>query len=276
MNESTEDDTAIAGAQDTDAADLAVLRDAVREAGALALASFGRDISSRRKPDGTQVSEADLAVDALLRERLQGARPGYGSLSEETEDAPARLDAERVWVVDPIDGTRAFLKGRPEWTVSVALVAGGRARAAVVFNPVTDEFFDARLGAGAHLAGRPIAVSDRHNIQDSRLVVHERLLKRKTWSPPWPPIERMWVNSTAYRLCLLAAGRCDGVIMMARKADWDLAAADLLVQEAGGLVTNHRGARLDYAGPEPFQPSVVAAGRNLHPALIARTQKAEI
>ena len=127
-------------------ADRNQLMSAVREAGALALRYFGNAPRSQIKSDGTSVSEADFAVDALLKERLAGAGRQYGWLSEESEDDLIRLDQSRIWVVDPIDGTRAFLKNKPEWTISAALVENGRSLLAAVFNPATEEFFHAARG----------------------------------------------------------------------------------------------------------------------------------
>lgn len=257
-------------------ADLALLIEAVRDAGALALSYFGRQPEACLKPDGTQVSDADLAVDAALRARLTGARPAYGWLSEETADDGRRLETPRVWIVDPIDGTRAFLKERPEWTVAAALVEHGRPVLAAVYNPPKDEFFRAARGAGAHLNDRPIQVSDREDLAGCRLFASRGLLRRDIWEQPWPELETVWVNSIAYRLALVAAGRGEGTLSLSRKSDWDLAAADLLVHEAGGAVTTRAGEALTYNRPRPEHDSVVAAGAKLHPALLERTRSARL
>lgn len=253
-------------------ADGALLLQAVREAGALALGYFGHQPEARLKPDGTQVSEADLAADAALKAHLLGARPAYGWLSEETPDDLDRLGRTSVWIVDPIDGTRAFLKEKPEWTVSAALVEHGRPVLAAVFNPARDELFSATKGQGARLNGEPIHVSDRDDIAGSRLVVSRSLLRRDVWDRPWPELETIWVNSIAYRLSLIAAGRCDGTLSLSAKSDWDLAAAHLLVHEAGGVITTRNGGEIFYNGAVPEHDSVVAAGPKLHKALLERTR----
>ena len=159
-------------------ADFALLTAAVREAGALALRHFGGDVRVWRKKHGEPVSEADIAVNDLLRERLSGSRPGYGWLSEESDDDPARLEAQCVWMADPIDGTRAFLNGTPEFTVSVALVVAGEPAAAIVFNPASDEFFAALRGRGASLNGEAIGVSRRTSLAGARVLTKPGAFKR--------------------------------------------------------------------------------------------------
>lgn len=150
--------------------DEALLHGAVRAAGALALSFFGSGIVGRQKADNTPVSDADLEVNRLLHASLKGPRPDYGWLSEESVDDPSRLDAARVWIVDPIDGTRAFLAGTPEWTIAVALVEHGKPVLAAVFNPATAEMFTARRGCGAFLNGEPISVTTHEGIEGARMI----------------------------------------------------------------------------------------------------------
>lgn len=256
--------------------DLDQLLSAVREAGALALGYFGADPRSGVKADGTPVSEADLAVDVLLKERLAGAGQRYGWLSEESEDDLIRLDQPRIWVVDPIDGTRAFLKNKPEWTVSAALVENGHSILAAVFNPATKEFFHAVRGGGAFLNDQPISVQDPVELEGSCLAASATMFKPERWDTPWPPLETLWVNSIAYRLALVAAGKCDGTVSLSNKCDWDIAAAHLLVDEAGGIVTTRDASPLVYNRKVPRHSSVVSAGPALHAALIERTSQATL
>ena len=252
-------------------ADLRLLIEAVREAGELALSFYRQSPHTELKPDGSEVSEADLAADAYLRRTLIGERPDYGWLSEESEDDPSRLEQRFVWVVDPIDGTRAFLRDKPEWAVSAALVDRNHPILAAVFNGATGEFFHASLGHGAFLNDNPIRVTDRVELEGSRLAAAPKILTRDIWREPWPKLEAVWVNSIAYRLALTASGQCDGTLSMSGKNDWDLAAGHLLVQEAGGVVTTARGKQLVYNQLPPAQESIVAAGPNLHKALSRRT-----
>ena len=253
-------------------ADGALMVGAVRDAGRLALSFFGKGPRQWTKDDGSPVSEADLAVNDLLRKRLRGERPGYGWLSEETEDDDSRLGRSRVWVVDPIDGTRSFLKGVPHWTVSVALIEDGIPVIGCVFNPAENELFTASRGAGARLNGREIRVSRRNSIGGCRMMGHAFVFDRKRWRDPWPEMETGVRNSMAYRLCLVASGDWDATFTILYKADWDLAAADLIVNEAGGRVSMHDGGMLVYNRPAPRHPTVLAAGPELHGSLVARTR----
>lgn len=249
-----------------------LLAGAVREAGALAMSYFDRGLKGRAKADNTPVSEADLAANDLLHERLRLARPDYGWLSEESADDAARLDAGRVWIVDPIDGTRAFLGRRSDWAVSVALVERGRPVLGAVFGPVEDELFIARAGGGTYLNGRRIAVADRERIEGARLIAGPDQLRAKPGREDWPPVERIWVNAITYRLARIAAGDVHGTFALTGKAEWDLAAAALLVQEAGGRVTDAQGSPLRFNQPNPRINGLVAAGPRLHALLVARTR----
>jgi len=254
--------------------DEALLTGAVRAAGALALSFFRSGIVGRKKADNTPVSDADLAVDVMLRDSLAGARPDYGWLSEESVDHPSRLDAVRVWIVDPIDGTRAFLAGTPEWTIAVALVEHGKPVLAAVFNPATDEMFTAKRGGGAYLNGVKIAVTAPDAVEGCRMIATPGFFKHKVWTAPWPHTEDVWINSIAYRLALIAAGRADGTVSLTPKSEWDIAGAALLVEEAGGRVTDATGTALTYNQPSPRMNGLVAAAPRLHDLLVARTKPA--
>src|SRR5216684_1370138 len=232
--------------------DRALVRDrlasAVREAGALALHMFRGRPASWIKGGSSPVSEADLAVDALLRERLLAIRDA-GWLSEESEDDPARLQRAEVWVVDPIDGTRAYLAGLAEWVIAAALVRFGRPLVAALYAPVSDELFLSVAGGGATLTGAKRRL-------DSLAAVEPRIVT----APRIP--------SLALRLARVATGALDGTFAAPNSHDWDLAAADLLVHEAGGLVTTLTGQSLTYNRPNPVHGALVAAGRPRHAVLL--------
>jgi myo-inositol-1(or 4)-monophosphatase len=251
-------------------ADESLLIAAVEAAGALALDYFGRGLKGTHKADNTPVSEADLAVDKMLRERLTKARPSYGWLSEETADNTDRLAAERVWIVDPIDGTRAFLAGRPDWTIAAALVERGRPVLAAVLNPPNSEMYTARLRRGTHLNGDPVIVNAPGRLDGSRIIMTKNDLKKASSPAPWPSVERMWINSIAYRLAAIAAGRADATFSLTAKSEWDLAAPVLLVQEAGGKVTDIAGRAFNFNQPVPLMSGLVAAAPALHDLLVAR------
>jgi myo-inositol-1(or 4)-monophosphatase len=255
-------------------ADLELLSAVTREAGAIARGFFGGDYKRWNKEQGSPVTEADLAVDRFLNERLRAQRPRYAWLSEETEDDAQRLSQETVFIVDPIDGTVAFLKGKPHFTICAAVVHDGRAVAGVVYNPILEEFFAAREGGGATLNGAPIRVGAREEVEGCRMLADKPMLAHAAWNTPpnipWPAMEIETRNSIAYRLALVANGSFDAMLALSAKRDWDLAAADIIVAEAGGVATAHDGSRLRYNGPDAIQTSVVAAGPKLHERLMAR------
>lgn len=242
------------------------LEPVVREAGELALKSFQTPIKSWFKGKNSPVSEADIAVDVLLKERLSALGPDYGWLSEETEDDPARLTAQRVWVVDPIDGTRAFLSGRADWTISVALVETGRPLVAALYAPVTDEMFAAAAGRGATCNDRPIMVEAGEGLEGARIAGPSRYLDWLAAIAPGFVLEPK-VFSLALRLARVAQGRFDVAFAAANSNDWDLAAADLLVHEAGGALTTIAGEVIIYNRPTPTHDWLLAAGRSRHRAL---------
>jgi myo-inositol-1(or 4)-monophosphatase len=242
------------------------LSGAVREAGALALKTFRGELKSWIKGKSSPVSEADLAVDALLRQRLTAIRDA-GWLSEETEDDPARLEKTDVWVVDPIDGTRAYLEGLADWSVSVALVRAGRPLIAALYAPVTEELFLAVAGSGATLNGEPIGASGGDALAGAKFSGPQRRLERL--AAVAPEIAMMpRIPSLALRLARVATGALDGSFAGPNSHDWDLAAADLLVHEAGGMVTTLTGQSLIYNRPDPVHGVLVAAGRARHAALL--------
>jgi myo-inositol-1(or 4)-monophosphatase len=249
--------------------DRALLIAASREAGALAKRYFQAGAKNWEKAHGEPVSEADLAVDTLLREHLGEERPTYGWLSEETEDNPDRLEREKVWVVDPIDGTRAFIKGRPQFAVCAALVVNGAPALGVVFNPMSDEFFFAQAGGGAMLNDKPIQASGKSDLSGLRLLASQRTFEKHNWVDTLPGAEFEAVNSIAYRMALVAAGRYDASVSLSPKSDWDIAAADLIVQEAGGCSTTADGAAFRYNEPSARHPSVLVCAAGLHQDLLA-------
>jgi myo-inositol-1(or 4)-monophosphatase len=239
---------------------------AVRDAGALALSTFRGELKSWIKGKSSPVSEADLAVDALLRERLLAIR-NAAWLSEETEDDPSRLKSAEVWVVDPIDGTRAYLAGASDWAISAALVSNGRPVIAALYAPVSDELFLATAGAGATRNGVPIHASSGDAIAGARFSGPKRRLD--SLAAIEPRIETAArVLSLALRLARVASGALDGTFTGPNSHDWDLAAADLLVHEAGGVVTTLTGKSLIYNRPDPVHEALLAAGRRRHAVLL--------
>ena len=246
--------------------DLPLLEAAARAAGRLMMA-MRAGVSVRRKPDGSPVTDADLACDALLKRDLIAARPGYGWLSEETADDPARLDAERVFIVDPIDGTTAYIKGRPWFAVSLAVVEAGRSIAGVVYAPELGELYAAEAGGGARLNGAAIHTVDRAEIAGCSVVGDPGQFPAEAW----PAISVTRRNALAYRLALVAAGRFDAAISVTPKREWDIAAGVLIAQEAGAAATDREGRPLRFNNPEARCPGMVACAPGLLALILQRT-----
>ena len=247
--------------------DALLLRDTVREAGALALSLFRTELKNWTKGASSPVSEADIAVNELISGRLRSATPHYGWLSEESVDDELRLDKQRVWIVDPIDGTRGYLAGREDWCISVALVGGTRPVLAAVFAPASDEFFFAEQGRGTLLNGTPVDATSGTAIDISRVTgpkpLVERLVRSSGEISPHPRIA-----SLALRLCRVAHGWLDVAFAGGQSRDWDLAAADLIVQEANGKMTSLSGEAIQYNRREVTHGMLMAAGRDRHAFIV--------
>ncbi|ODT69096.1 MAG: hypothetical protein ABS75_18170 [Pelagibacterium sp. SCN 63-23] len=211
--------------------DLELLRSTAVAAGIIALSYFRRDVKSWTKENSSPVSEADIVVDRFLAANLLQARPTYGWLSEETVDNPSRLDCERVFVVDPIDGTRAFLRGEDFWTISLAVVENGIPVAGVVYAPARDEMYDAFQGSGARLNGQPLVRTRRAGappLIPAPGAVHQEMQAaglHYARGPAYP--------SLAYRLVQVATGKLDAAVARRGAQDWDIAGAAVILSEAG-------------------------------------------
>jgi myo-inositol-1(or 4)-monophosphatase len=248
---------------------------AVQEAGALAKRFFRGPLKQWTKGEGdSPVTEADIAANDILHRHLVEA--GDGWLSEESENDPTRIGAKRVWVIDPIDGTRAFIAGREDWSVSAALVVDGRPVVAALFAPATDELFLATKGGGATRNGTLIHASSGSDLKGARISGPKRLLDRMV--ADGSGIEAMpRVHSLALRLARVADATLDAAIAGGNGHDWDLAAADLLVHEAGGVMSGLDGRALVYNRADPVHSVLIAAGRGRHAALaeLLRAQTSE-
>lgn len=261
--------------QDADAADIAdltrdrdLLAATTRAAGELALAMFRTSLKTWTKGASSPVSEADIAVNALIEQRLRASTPDYGWLSEESADDTARLARRRVWIVDPIDGTRSYLAGRDDWCVSAALIEDGTPLLAAVFAPRSGEFFFAARGGGASLNAQPIKATSGAALDFSRIAGPKPLVDRLDPRPPGAAIHPR-IGSLALRLCRVGDGKLDVAFAGGRSHDWDLAAADLIVREAGGKMTVLSGEPIRYNRRDVTHEALVAAGRDRHQAIVA-------
>jgi myo-inositol-1(or 4)-monophosphatase len=249
------------------ARDAALLTATVREAGALALSLFRTELKNWTKGASSPVSEADIAVNDLLEKRLRSATPDYGWLSEESVDDESRLEKRLVWIVDPIDGTRGYLAGREDWCVSVALVENASPVLAAVFAPASDEFFFAARGQGAARNGVAIQVTPGTELDFSRIAGPKPLVERLSRSAGEVVLHPR-IGSLALRLCRVAQGSLDAAFAGGQSRDWDLAAANLIVQEAGGNMTALSGDAISYNRREVTHGVLVAAGRDRHARIV--------
>ena len=265
----------MSGAPASPAEDLALLCEVVRGAGRLALDHRARGLKVEHKPGGSPVTDGDLAVDARLHEALLAARPHYGWLSEETPDDAARLTAVRLFIVDPIDGTTAYVKGRPWFAISVAVVEDGAPLAGVVFAPALDEVYAAHAGGGATCNGAPVAASPANALDGCSMLAPVGLLDARRWPEPWPPMRIEQRNAIAYRMALVAGGRFDAAVSLGWKNDWDIAAGDLIARESGALASDQNGRRLRFNTPRARNDGLVCAAPALAPLILARTAAIE-
>jgi myo-inositol-1(or 4)-monophosphatase len=212
------------------------------------------------------VTEADRCANRILRDAL--LQDGEGWLSEESADDLSRLGNERVWVVDPIDGTREFISGIPEWCISVGYIENGRAVAGGICNPVTHELFLGALGEGVRLNGAPVSVSRRQTLEGAVVLASRSEMARGEWDcfRDAPFVTRP-MGSVAYKLALVAAGLADATWTGSPKSEWDIAAGSVLVEAAGGFVRNLNGSDLRFNNPSPRLPGLLACGLELDPTL---------
>lgn len=250
--------------------DLTLLIDAAQAAGEIALRYWRQSPKSWDKGGGAgPVSEADLAVNDALHAALRGARPDYGWLSEESEQNAERLDAARCFIVDPIDGTRAFIDGQDGFSHSLAIATGDRITAAVVHLPARGLTYAASSDTPATLNGRPIAPSDR-DVARARVLTNRPAMEPQHWqSGAVPPFTRDFRPSLAWRMCLAAEGRFDAALSLRSAWEWDIAAGALIAERAGAIVTDRRGARMRFNSAGAVMDGLVVAGPRLHAQIMA-------
>lgn len=256
--------------RDRHTADLRLIADAARAAGDIARQFWKRSPRVWEKDEGAgPVTEADLAINDMLMDRLRGARPDYGWLSEETPDDTARLGPGPVFILDPLDGTRAFIAGERTFAHSIAVAIAGQVVAGAVFLPIADRLYSATLHGPALCNGAAIAATSPRTVENATLLTAKRNMTPDQWKDGiLPPVRRDFRASLAYRLCLVAEGRFDAMLSPGPTWEWDVAAGALIAERAGARVTDRRGERLHFNRPDPRTPGIVAAGAVVHGALV--------
>ncbi|MEO9685704.1 MAG: 3'(2'),5'-bisphosphate nucleotidase CysQ [Tateyamaria sp.] len=255
--------------------DLPLLIDAARIAGRVATSYTGPAAQCWDKPDGAgPVTEADLAVNAVLLSTLRTARPSYGWLSEETEDDDARLSHDTVFIIDPIDGTRSFVEGGKTWAISIAVAHQGQITAAAVLLPMRDMLYTASIGGGAALNGTALRACDNAFSSTTTVLAARPNLDAANWKGVPPQFDLHYRPSLAYRLALVGAGQFDAMLTLRPSWEWDIAAGALIITEAGGTITDRTGAPLRFNNTHPTLNGVVAGGRTVQNALVDRLEPA--
>jgi myo-inositol-1(or 4)-monophosphatase len=251
--------------------DLALLTEAAREAGRIAMRYWRRSPKVWDKGgDHGPVTEADLAVNDMLKTRLLHARPGYGWLSEETPDSADRLAVDTVFIIDPIDGTRAFVAGEETYAHSLAVSHKGRVTVGVVYLPALDRIYTASEHSPAMRDGQPIVASEREDLAGAGILTTKANLVPEKWPGGVPEVERHFRASLAYRLCLAAEGRFDGMLTLREAWEWDIAAGSLIAARAGAVVTDQRGAALRFNTASARADGVLALPPAPHAEVLRR------
>ena len=252
------------------ASDLDLIIDKVRRAGGLAQHIKAHGLITSYKADGSIVTNADTEVNLWLKEALLEARSDYGWQSEEEADNSERLTSKRTFVLDPIDGTMGLSKGSPYWTIALAIIEDTQPVAAVVYAPDASELFSAANGQGARLNGEAIYVSQRSQLEDAEVLGDARLFSKDIWEERWPRMSVHSRPSVAYRMVSVASGRADFTLALTPKRDWDVAAATLIAEEAGAVVSDHLGNPYRFNAKDSLKPSLICSGPALFPQIIAR------
>ena len=245
--------------------ELTVAKKAARAAGKILRHHWhrgGYEVGS--KGHDNPVTAADLEADRALKKLLHGPFPGYGWLSEETADNVARLKCRRVWIVDPLDGTKEFINGIPEFAVAIALVEDGNPVLGVTYNPIRRELFWAARGIGCHLNARPARVSRVKTLRRAVILASRSETARGEWEPFLGKFKMRSTGSVAYKLAMVAAGKADATFTLTPKSEWDVASGAALVEMAGGVVTDLHGRPVRFNRRDVKLKGLIAVNRALH------------
>ncbi len=246
--------------------DKSLLHEAIIEAGKIAKKYFNKEVKQWDKSPNNPVTEVDYAVNDNLLKNLLNERDSYGWLSEESEDSKDRLEKNYTWVVDPIDGTKAFIQKKPEFTISIALVHLYRPILGAIYNPITDELFEAEIGKGSFLNGKKIKVTKNKSLSKGNFLGSKMFLSKNKHLAEKAKFS--FINSIAYRMALVAKGEYDGTVTLSNKSDWDIAAGNIIVTEAGGKVTSKKGEGILYNKKNILHPNLIAANPMIHKKIL--------
>jgi myo-inositol-1(or 4)-monophosphatase len=245
---------------------------AAREAGDIIRRWYAMPITVTEKGPDHPLTRADLESNECIRGHIERAFPDDGWLSEETADSSERLARRRVWVVDPLDGTKEFIQHIPEFCVCIALVEAGRPIVGVEYNPAADRLYVAVRGQGTTVNGERARVTTQANLADAIVMASRSEDKRKEWDPFKPLMRVTLTGSVAYKLAELSTGNGDATFTLTPKNEWDICAGSILVEEAGGRVTGLEGEPLVFNQPSPLRPGMIASNGVLHGALLDVTR----
>jgi myo-inositol-1(or 4)-monophosphatase len=265
MSNSSETHTPKRGADSNLGRELELARQAAAEAGDILTRYFrDRGFEVGEKSKNNPVTTADFEADARIKEILRGGFPDYGWLSEETADNDERLSRKRVWIVDPLDGTKEFIKGIPEFVVSIALAEDGNPILGVTFNPIKDETFIGVRGQGVTLNGESVRVTATSTLDHATVLASRSETSRGEWKAYEGRIKVNPIGSVAYKLALVAAGRADATFTRSPKSEWDIASGAALIVEAGGCITDIEGGEMRFNKQSVKLKGFVASNTALH------------
>ncbi len=238
-------------------------------AGQAIMRYYNDSFTVRDKSPDNPVTDADLAADSLLKEHLMQLVPEAGWLSEETTDSQTRLEKRLVWVVDPLDGTKEFVLGIPEFSVSVALVEDGLPIIGIIYNPASGELFAALRGSGINLNGNPLRVSDRTQLEGAQIDASRSERKRGEFEPFESLFKIQTMGSIAFKLARVSAGLVDATWSRGPKNEWDICAGVCLIEEAGGRIVNLDNEPIKFNRSFPKVNGIIATNGLLHDQVIA-------
>lgn len=253
-----------------------LLKDIVIESGKIAIKWFKNKPRVWKKKDGTEVSEADLEVNDFLHKELKDKLPKTGWLSEETKDDYLRLNFKKTLIIDPIDGTKSFLNGKKDFSISIALIESGKPISAFIYNPANKELYEAEKNKGSWLNSKKITTTNTKVIDNCKMCAFKPMFSHPAWKRPWPKMQIKNKNSIAYRMALVSCGKFDSMMALNRKSDWDVAAGDLLISEAGGKVTDHKGNQLIYNLKDTSKKSIIGSCMGLHDKIVSRVKELDL